>query len=65
MYRRYVRVAFIFRVEESIGQISQVKEWARSEVSRTRDSAEKERKYCPVGSRWPDEFKKQEWISEC
>jgi len=55
----------MFRVEESTGQISQVKEWARSEVNRTRYSAEKERKYCPVGSRCADKFKKQEWASEC
>lgn len=55
----------MFRVEESKGQISQVKEWARSEVNRTRYRAEKEGKYFPVVSRWADEFKKQERASEC
>jgi hypothetical protein len=60
-----VRVAFIFRVEESKGQISQVKKWARSDVNRTRDSVEKEGEYFPVVSRWADEFKKQERVSQC
>jgi hypothetical protein len=41
----------MYRVEKSTEQISQVKEWALREVNRTRDSAEKERKYFPVVSR--------------
>jgi hypothetical protein len=55
----------MFRVEELKGQISPVKKWARSDVNRTSDSAEKEGKYSPVVSRWADEFKKQERASEC
>jgi len=55
----------MLRVEESTEQISQVKARARSEVNRIRDSAEKERKYFPVGSRWAEEFKKEEWASGC
>jgi len=55
----------MFRVEESTGQIIHVKEWARSEVNRIRDIAEKERKYFPLGSRWTEGFKKEEWVSEC